>query len=176
MSDGSIEQLSLTAELHDRRARIAAEQTPIDGESTVRDGVDDNSPAGTHPSDAVQHLLAALTARQQLVRATQGDFQDVQTDARSQAASTALRIVRMHCAKQQLQEARQICAGTLAVCTGHAELALEVARLDLCLGDAQSCERLVRCFAPLHWGLLMLFLAMQTCRFCLHGIIDALVC
>jgi hypothetical protein len=143
MADGSVEQLSLAAELHDRRARVAMAQTPPDVEETVPEGVDNNSPSDNHTSDAVRHLYAALTTRQQLVRATLGDFQDAQADARSQAVSTALHISRMHCAVQQLQEARQVCADTLVVCAGHAELALELARLELCLGDAQTCERLV---------------------------------
>jgi hypothetical protein len=147
MADGSVAQLSLTAELHDRRARIAVAQTPRDGEVSVSDGAESSSPVGTKPSEAVQHLHAALTARKQLVRASQGDFQDAQADARAQAASTALRIAGMHCAEQQLQEARQVCADTLAACSGEAALTLELARLELCLGDAQACERLVRCFA-----------------------------
>lgn len=164
MADGSAEQLALTANLHDRRARVAEAQTP-EGETPIpEDEPESTSPTGPHPSEALQHLRTALTARQQLVRATQGDFQDVQADARTQAASTALRIARMHCAEQQLQEARQVCSDTLATCAGHAELALEVARLDLCLGDADSCERLVRCAVTCTAECILLFLTVLTHR------------
>lgn len=149
MEDGSVEQLSLTAELYDRRARVAEAGVPHDVDPPVADGLENGSPATSQPSEALQHLRSALSARQQMVRATQGDFRDVQTDARSHAASTALRIAHMHCVEQQLQEARQVCADTLAVCSSHSGLALEVARLDLCLGHADSCEQLVRCMQHL---------------------------
>lgn len=144
MADGSAEQLALTASLHDRRARAAEAQTPPEEDSPAPDSLGDSPTGSPQLSNVLQHLHVALTARQQLVRATQGDFRDVQEDARMQAASTALRIARMYCAEQRLQEARQVCANTLTACAGHAELTLEVARLDLCLGDADSCEQLVR--------------------------------
>lgn len=142
MADGSAEQLSLTAELYECRARIAEASEVNEDEGPEAENASESDP---QLSETLKHLRAALTARQQQVRATQGDFQDVRQDARTQACNTALSIARMRSDSQRMQEARDVCAETLAVCPEHAELALNLARLDLCLGDANACENLVCC-------------------------------
>jgi hypothetical protein len=123
MDASSGEALSFRVSLAERRARLATLQ----------------GDAASHLS----HLSEALAAQGAVLEAVRGDFEDARAEARLRIASIARRIAATHVAARRFSDAHDVLKDVLARSAEDPAVMLDLARIDLRMGDAGACEERV---------------------------------